>query len=82
MSIHRNIGIEDVDPSKHRDRRCRSIETSGSKMSIHRDRKGLVQSKVIVISPDERSGGVEANQSRAGRLSLTRQGATQASDPR
>jgi hypothetical protein len=40
MSIHRNIGIEkDVDPSKHRDRkRCRSIETSGSKkMSIHRN---------------------------------------------
>jgi hypothetical protein len=52
----------DVDLSKHRDRRCRSIETSGSKMSIHRnigiedvdpskhrDRNGLVQSKVIVI---------------------------------
>jgi hypothetical protein len=62
MSIHRNIGIENVDPSKHRDRKCRSIETSGSKMSIHRnigienvdpskhrDRNGLVQSKVIVI---------------------------------
>jgi hypothetical protein len=66
MSIHRNIGIEkDVDPSKHRDRkRCRSIETSGSKkMSIHRnigiekdvdpskhrDRNGLVQSKGSVI---------------------------------
>jgi hypothetical protein len=31
MSIHRNIEIEDVDPSKHRDRRCRSIETSRSK---------------------------------------------------
>jgi hypothetical protein len=31
MSIHRNIGIENVDPSKHR------------------DRNGLVQSKVIMI---------------------------------
>jgi hypothetical protein len=41
MSIYRNIEIENVDLSKHRDRKCRSIETSRSKridsIRSHRD---------------------------------------------